>query len=92
MKTKIREILDTLLVIALILFGWFIIYQILRKVFGGSWVSESLIIGLLILNITLTFNLTKETAEIKTDLYHLRTQFQSLAQDFKEHLKRTNKR
>ena len=43
--------------ILLILFGLFIAYQLLRKIFGGSWQTESLIIGLLIFNLGLTWKL-----------------------------------
>ena len=43
--------------ILLILFGLFIAYQLLLKIFGGSWQTESLIIGLLIFNLRLTWKL-----------------------------------
>jgi len=43
--------------ILLILFGLFIAYQLLLKIFGGSWQTESLIIGLLIFNLGLTWKL-----------------------------------
>jgi uncharacterized membrane protein len=84
---KIKQILDILFVVALTIFALFIIYQILRKVFGGSWATEGLVIALLVLNITLTFHLTKEVTQIKTDLSHIKMEFRSLAHDFKEHIK-----
>ena len=37
--------------ILLILFGLFIAYQLLRKILGGSWQTESLIIALLVFNL-----------------------------------------
>lgn len=44
--------------ILLILLGLFIAYHILRKLFGGSWEMESLIIALLIFNLGLTWRLS----------------------------------
>ena len=41
----------------LVIFGLFIAYQLLLKIIGGSWQSEAVIIGLLMLNIGLTFKL-----------------------------------
>ena len=43
--------------LVLILFGLFLAYQILLKIFGGSWQTESLIIALLIFNLGLTWKL-----------------------------------
>lgn len=45
--------------IILILLGLFIAYQLLRKIFGGSWQTESLIIALLIFNLGITWRLDK---------------------------------
>ena len=44
--------------IILILFGLFIIYQLLKKIVGGSWQSEGLIIALLIFNMGLIWKLS----------------------------------
>jgi len=44
--------------ILLILLGLFIAYQLLRAILGGSWQTESLIIGLLIFNLGLTWRLS----------------------------------
>ena len=43
--------------IILILLGLFIGFQILRKILGGSWETESIIIALLIFNLSLTWRL-----------------------------------
>lgn len=43
--------------ILLILFGLFLAYQLLRAILGGSWQTESLIIGLLLFNLGLTWKL-----------------------------------
>jgi len=47
MKFKIEAALKILLLI----FAAYIVYQIIRKILGGSWESEQIIISLLILNI-----------------------------------------
>ena len=43
--------------ILLILFGLFIAYQLLRKILGGSWQFESLIITLLVFNLGIMWKL-----------------------------------
>lgn len=44
--------------VLLILLGLFIAYQLLSAIFGGSWQTESLIIGLLIFNLGLMWRLS----------------------------------
>jgi len=43
--------------ILLIILGLIIIYQLLRKIFGGSWQTESIIIALLMFNLGLTWKI-----------------------------------
>ena len=43
--------------ILLILFGLFIAYQVVKKLLGGSWETEGIIISLLIFNLGLTWRL-----------------------------------
>lgn len=42
----------------LLLFGVYIIFQILRKIFGGSWGFEDLVTALLVMNLGATFTTT----------------------------------
>ena len=65
----------------------------MRKVFGGSWIAESIIIILVMFNLGMTYKisnrLTKveiKIARIESDLKHLNAQFSSLARDFKEYI------
>ncbi len=44
--------------ILLILLGLFIAYQIITKLLGGSWQTESIIISLLIFNLGVTYRLS----------------------------------
>lgn len=43
--------------ILLILFGLFIAYQLLKKIIGGSWQTESLIIALLVFNLGIVWKM-----------------------------------
>lgn len=86
---KKRELLDKLqfiLIIILIISGLFIAYQIIRKILGGSWETENIIIALLMFNIGLTFSLTISHIKLNSDHQHLERQFYHLAKDFKEHI------
>lgn len=69
--------------IAVILFGAFMVYQILVKILGGSWSTEDLIIGLLMFNLGCIFTIVIMLVEVKSDQKHFRSQFGSLAGDFK---------
>lgn len=42
----------------LILFGIFMIYQILRNLLGGSWGTDGLMLGLMIANVGLLWKLS----------------------------------
>lgn len=48
----------------LILFGLFIIYQLMGKIFGGSWQTEGLIISLLIFNIGVVWRLSMNIVKL----------------------------
>lgn len=74
--------------ILVVLFGLFLLIQILRKIMGGSWGTEDIIIGLLIFNLGSIFTIGVMVAQIKSDHNHLRNQFKSLANDFKSHIKK----
>lgn len=80
----------------LIPFGLLIIYQILVKVFGGSWISEALILTLLAFNVGYTIRVDNRVrrmevklARLEIKIDNIEKQFQSLAHDFKEHVKQT---
>lgn len=89
MKNKKNlEIIQLISIILLILFGFFILYQIIRKIAGGSWSTENIIVSLLIFNIGLSFTVAIGLAKINSDHEYLSNQFKHLASDFKNH---TNK-
>ncbi len=51
---------DKIMDFILALFGLFIAYQLIRKIFGGSWQAESLIIALLVLNLGIILRLSSK--------------------------------
>jgi hypothetical protein len=79
------EFFDILLKIFMILFGVFLIYQLVRLIFGGSWSVENLNAALLVLFITMMFSFAKKLEVVATDVKHLGRSFASLAADFKAH-------
>lgn len=54
-KIKTKDIIDTILTVLIIIFAIFIIIQLIDTIFGGSWTTEDLIIGLLIANMGWSF-------------------------------------
>ena len=66
-----------------ILFGIFMVFQVLRYVFGGSWAVEGLILGMLFFCVTGIFVISSVLIELKSDFKHHKSQFMSLARDFK---------
>ncbi len=50
-------------------------------------IYEGFIIGLLLFNLGFTIRNNREIASMKRDLHHMQRQFDSLAVDFKEHIK-----
>jgi len=83
LNKKLRQVLQ----IFLILFGLLVIYQIVKKIFGGSWTSETIIQALLFINIGVTVSIAMILVGLRSDHNHLKTQFRSLANDFKAHIK-----
>lgn len=68
----------------------FILFQVLRKVFGGSWITEGVVLGLLLTNLSVTAMVALMAVGSKSDYGHLKRQFTSLALDFKSHVKETD--
>lgn len=84
---KIEKIVEFLL----ILFGIFLLFQILRSILGGSWSTEDIIIGLLIFNLGGLFTIGMLVAQVRSDHGHLKDQFSSLANDFKTYMMKRQK-
>ncbi|HLC90943.1 MAG TPA: hypothetical protein VJI15_04185 [Candidatus Nanoarchaeia archaeon] len=74
MSEKIQWVLR----IFLIVLGVILIYQMLRKIFGGSWEIETIILTLVVTNITHSFYQIGWSKQFEK-------RFEALARDFKEH-------
>lgn len=68
----------------IILFGIYIVIQILKKVFGGSWSAETLLIALGVANLTFTVTVVSGLASLKSEYKNLSAQFRCMATDFKK--------
>ena len=82
-KFWLDERFTKILEIVLSLFGIFLIYQILRKIFGGSWQAEDVILSLLVLNISCSFALAILFAQLKSDVNHLKGQYRRTHADMR---------
>jgi uncharacterized integral membrane protein len=90
---QLDDILNTIILILLIVFSIFIIYQLIVKILGGSWETQDIVIALLILMMGLLFNVTIKLAKLETNFsnfkksfHHLANDFKILSNNFKEHI------
>jgi len=93
MANKKINVINIILLIFLILFSLLVIYQLLRKILGGSWTMESILISMNIVIITsilmiagFLINLARSTGKIESNFENVRDSLVHLAQDFKEHI------
>jgi len=89
-KKYFTDRISKLLEIVVVLFGLFLLFQLIRKILGGSWSAEDLIIGLLLFVVGSLFTIGMMVAQLKSDHKNLKSQFRSLAEDFKKHLTKNN--
>ena len=83
---RLEEVFKISVYIILLVFSFFLIYQIILKILGGSWQTENIIIALMILMIGFIFNITIKLSKLETNFNNLKYSFCSLAKDFKQHL------
>ena len=86
-KYNFLDIVQIILTIVLIIFSLVILYQIILKLFGGSWATEDIIAALLLALIGFVFTNSIHLAKLKSDHNNLSNQFRCLANDFKSHIK-----
>ncbi len=93
---KISEALNWILRIFLIVVGIILIYQLLRKILGGSWEMETFLITLVIANAGYSFYLGNQISELRgwsqqfekrleEKFTALEKRFDTVAADFKPH-------
>lgn len=84
------DVIQLLLMIILIIFGLFLLYQVVLKILGGSWQTEDIIVSLLILSISFTFAIALNQIRYNVDYNYFKRNIHSLAKDFKEHVSLNN--
>ena len=84
------EKFDVIMKYFLIGFALFLIYQILRKILGGSWITESVILGLVLMIGGGLMMLIKLFSELSSNHKYLKHSFRSLVADFKQVAKDVN--
>ena len=77
MNTKILKLIQ----ISLIIFGIFLLIQILRKIFGGSWSTEDIVVALLLFNTSIIFTSTIILVQLRSDQRYLRKDVEILIKD-----------
>jgi len=88
MKRNIEKIAEIIGMVSLILFGLLIVYQVIKKIFGGSWTTENIVISLLVFNLGCVFTIGLSLVRLGSDHNHLKNQFRNLASDFKKYAKK----
>src|SRR3989338_2280146 len=93
MANKKINVINIILLIFLILFSLLVIYQLFRKILGGSGTMESILISMNIVIITsilmiagFLINLARSIGKIEGNFENIKNSFAHLAQDFKEHI------
>ena len=83
-KMNIQDKILISMKVLLLIFALYILYQLIKFIFGGSWEKEDLIIALLIFNVGLTKSIGLSHFGLKASHKYLVSQFTSLANDFKD--------
>jgi len=83
---KLIDRIEFVAIILLIIFGLFIAYQIILKIFGGSWATEDIIVALLVFVIGFVFTIALNLVKLNLKHDRLERQFYFLAKDFKKHV------
>ena len=74
---------ERIIEIILIIFGVFLIYQIIRSMLGGSWEVEDIIIGILLFNTGAVLTIGMIVAELKSDQKHLKDRVDKIEDQFR---------
>lgn len=64
--------------IAVAVFGLYVMFQLIKKIFGGSWDTEDIVIGILLFNTGAILTVGMITAEMKSDYKHLNARMQGI--------------
>ncbi len=64
--------------IAVAVFGLYVMFQLIKKILGGSWDTEGIVIGILLFNTGAILTVSMITAEMKSDYKHLNDRIQGI--------------
>lgn len=81
---KALDIIQLIITILLIIFGLFILYQIILKISGGSWGKEDIIISMLIFSIGLTIATALNLIKFNIDYNYFKKYMHKFVNDSKE--------
>ncbi|MEK6950618.1 MAG: hypothetical protein AABX13_02750 [Nanoarchaeota archaeon] len=79
---NIATAIQWLVRIILIVLGVIIIYQLLLKILGGSWVIETIILAIVIANAGYTFYFANQVAELRGESRQFEKRFESFERRF----------
>lgn len=68
----------------LAIFGLFLVYQTIRYILGGSWALDGIVVGLLILNLSLTIANIAKLSRFEGEFGEFKRAMLTMANDFKE--------
>ena len=80
MNIKIIRIIQ----LALIIFGAYILFQILKKILGGSWSTEDIVVALVLFNTGIIFSIIIMLVQLRSDQRYLRRDLEILIRDFRK--------
>ena len=80
MNIKIIRIIQ----LALIIFGAYILFQMLKKILGGSWSTEDIVVALVLFNTGIIFSIIIMLVQLRSDQRYLRRDLEILIRDFRK--------
>ena len=83
MRRKILDVVYMGVMIFVIVFGLFIAYQLIRRLLGGSWGVENLVLGLLMTLVGLVFIIAVSQVKLGIEFKFFRRQFGGLVNGLK---------
>ena len=84
--------IENIIQITITLFGLFIIYQIVKRMLGGSWEIETVLLALVIFAMTITFSTTFRFNKHLGEFKEFKRSMLEMTKDFKEFRKETNEK
>lgn len=87
---KRKDIYNIIYMLTLIFLTLFVFYQIMHKVLGGSWITESLTLTLVTILFINTLQTARQLAKVETELKFLSRDYRSFKKEMLEFREETN--